>query len=277
MNNAFPHPPWDMVMPGTAQLVVTVIVCVVAAALYTAALITWIRTKNPIYLLAMIGGLVASLNEPLLNLTGSIYHPAINQWEVFEIYGLPIPVWAVVTYSVFFGGLGSLFYLLASRGMTRARFWLITGVVFAANAIIEVPVLSTGLYIYHGDHAYTIGGFPAMWLVINGTGAILSSLVILSVPELFRGTRSLLVIPLIPCSQLMALPIGLPYLYTLNTDSSLGVKYIGATATIILGIAALDAMARYTERRFGPDRTVAMTARDEIATSAHGGRLTTTS
>lgn len=263
MSDNFPQPPLDMVMPPTAQLVATVCLASVAASMFVAALVYWARTRNPLFVLGMLGGLLASVNEPFTNVVGMCFHPLIGQWKVLESFGRPIPVWAVMCYPVYFGGLSCLMLLWLRRGITRRKFWMGVAIVMAGNAAFEFPILAADVYVYYGDQPYRFFGMQPAFFVINVLGAVLGALTMALLEHQLTGARRLLMLVIPGVTQVAAYGVAAPHMFTLSTDLPMPWKYAGTTLTIVLGLLVIDQISRYAARRFPAISPAAPTAGSE--------------
>jgi len=246
----FPQPPVDMVMPQHAQVIATIGLWVPAMVMFVAAAVYWRRSGSPVYLLGMVGGLIAALNEPIADVLVMCYHAEIGQWTVFSAFGRDIPVWAIGCYPVYFGGLSLLVYTLLRRGVTRRTYWLGVGVVVLGNVAFEWPVLAAHMYLYYGDQPYRILGFPVLLGALNALGAVLGATVMAHLADWLTGPRRLLILVIPAWTMLASYAVVLPHILTLNSGASAPVKYLGTTAGIALGIAALDGIGRFAARRF---------------------------
>jgi hypothetical protein len=127
----------------------------------------------------------------------------------------------------------------------RRRFWQVVTVIWVVNLAIEVPVLGSGLYVYYGVQPFKLLGFPLYWLAVNSLGV--GSIAILlyrfrSFLSRGRGYLAALVLPF--TAQLAAVGLaGLPVFSTYNTGLSAPWKWIGAAATIVIGVVALRALS----------------------------------
>jgi hypothetical protein len=246
-----------MVMPADAQRIATFSLWSVAAVMFAAAAVWWWRSGSPIYVLGMLGGLLAAFNEPIADILVLCYHPMIGQNTAFSALGRAIPVWAVGCYPVYFGGLSLLVYTMFRQGVTRRAFWVLVGVVVAGNVAFEWPVLASGVYVYYGDQPFTVLGFPVILGVVNVLGAVLGALVMAHFADQLTGARQLL-IPLLPAATMLAsYAVILPDILTVASDAARPVKYLGAAAGVAAGLLVLDAIGRYAARRFPAHRVAA--------------------
>jgi hypothetical protein len=236
--------PIGAVTPQTAQLVTTAVTGMLVLVSLCYALVTWRRRGTPLYLLILLGGCLCVLNEPWLDLISQIYFPRTGGWIVFEAYGRSIPLWAVFSYTVFFGTQTFAVLELLRRGISRSKFWVGLLAVWAFNLALEVTVLTTDLYSYFGYQPLRIGDFPAVWLVLNSVGVALAVAIFMRFRDFFTGPRVLLAVVVAPVCQLAGLWLGTPHFMDLNSDASGGVKTLASVVSILIGLFVLDAIIR---------------------------------
>jgi len=236
--------PIDAATPHTAQLVVTAVTGTLVFLSLCYALVVWKRRGTPLYLLILLGGCVAILTEPALDLISQIYFPRNGSWTVFEAYGRPMPVWAVFSYTVFFGTQTFAILEVLRRGITRAKFWLGVAGVWIFNIALEVTVLRTHIYFYFGYQPLRIGDFPAVWLTLISVGVVLAVAIFLRFRDFFTGPRALIAVAVVPVCQVAALWLGTPHFLLLNSDQSHAAKTLASAVSVIAGLVVLDAIAR---------------------------------
>lgn len=245
----FPAGPRSLVFPHTAHIWADAVIWAVAAALFALALLDWRRTGSPLGLVLLIGGAIAYFNEPVDDILGLVWHARIHQDTVLNTIG-PVPMWGLPTYIVFFGGIPWLLL----RELRRARFtvkafWIGVLLTFAADLLIEIPLLQTHLYVYfgHGGTPVTIARFPVYWLLINTTGPILCAAILFAVPDYFSGWRRpfLLLVP-VAADAGCSIVVGLPVYSALHAPHvSELVGWAGACLSIVVGLFILDAESRW--------------------------------
>ena len=253
----------DLVMPATAQTVATVGVGVVALLALGAALRYGARHRTPLYAVVLLGGVIASLNEPVADLLGGCLHPQTGSWAVFTAYDRPIPAWAVIAYGLFFGAVPLLVFALMRRAANpRSRLLACVAVIFTANLLIEIPILAGDVYVYYGDQPFKIFGlFPLHWLFINGVGVATIAVVLHLFGDRFTGLRVLWFLAIPAVAQIAALSVSIPAFTLYNTGASTPLKWAGSVATMLLGAAALRALSRLVPGAVVPERTPAEPAR----------------
>lgn len=243
-----PTPP-QMVFPRTPQTVAEIVLWIVVVGFVVFAVRQWRRTGSPRGLVLLAGGGIALLNEPLDDILGLVHHPRPGQDVVFETMG-PIPHWGLPTYIIFFGGIAYVLLLELRRLIFTPRaFWIGIAVTFVADLLIELPLLHFRLYTYfgYGQVPMSIGGFPLYWLFINTTGPILCAAILFAAPGYFTGWRAALVLflPLVTDAGCSA-AVGLPVYNALHVpDAPAWMTWVGAFISCAIGLAILDALARW--------------------------------
>ena len=238
------EPPWSMSTPATAQTVITAVLAVVLAGFVVAAVIDWRKTGRPLFLLMLAGGFVCCFNEATVDVLGHCFFPN-DGWMVYTYFGRGVPLWVVLAYVIFFGGLPYLMSMAFKRGATRRTMWIAIGIFGVLNTVLELPMLSSGLYIYYGDQPFSVGGFPLSWLVINSLGALFGAVVITRLDWALTGPRQLLVILVPFATYLSSWVLAMPHFAITNTGASTGVRMAFAALSIVLGLLASDVLIRF--------------------------------
>src|ERR1700757_1098696 len=119
---AIAQPPWEMTTPSMAQTIITVVLAVVVAAFVVAALFDWRRSGSPNFFLMLVGGYVCSFNEATVDVLGHCFFP-VDGAIAYSAFGRPVPVWVVLAYIIFFGGLSYLMSFAFKRGATHRAMW----------------------------------------------------------------------------------------------------------------------------------------------------------
>lgn len=240
---AIAQPPWGMTTPATAQTIITAILAVVVAGFVAAALADWRRSGSPAFLLMLAGGYLCSFNEATVDVLGHCFFPAdgVNGYTAF---GRAVPLWVVLAYVVFFGGLSYVMALAFKRGASHRAMWCGIAVFGVLNVLLEIPMLRAGLYLYYGYQPFAVGGFPLSWLVINSLGSLFGAVVLVRLSWFFTGARQLLLV-FVPFATYMASwALAMPHFAITNTDMASGVRMAAAVASMVLGLIAIDGLIR---------------------------------
>jgi hypothetical protein len=164
---AIPQPPLNF-KASSAQDVFSIAQFVVCGAMFAFAFRENARGKGPIFLYCLIGGAIAVVWEPIVDVLGQCYLPARGQhWHAFTLLDRPIPLMMPFVYSWFVGGQGYLFYRVFERGIDRRRLFQVWALVFGVNILLESPGIIADVYTYYGKQPLNIWGFPLWWGFVN--------------------------------------------------------------------------------------------------------------
>jgi hypothetical protein len=235
---AIPLPPVNF-KASSAQDVFSVAQMVVCGALFLLAFRELRRGKGPIFLWCLLGGFVAVLWEPIVDVLGQCWLPSRGQhWEAFTLLNRHIPLMMPFVYSWFVGGQAYLFYTLFQKGIDRRRLFQLWGLVFLVNICLESPGILTNVYTYYGKQPMDIWGFPLWWGFVNPLMPMIAAVLIFRLkPYLNAWQLAVATIFILPCADGVANAFAAwPVIAALNTD----VGYVGTwiASFITLGLAA---------------------------------------
>jgi hypothetical protein len=162
----------------------------------------------------------------------------------YTAFGRAVPVWVVLAYVVFFGGLSYLMALAFKRGASHRAMWCGIAVFGVLNVLVEIPMLRAGLYLYYGYQPFAIGGFPVSWLVINSLGSLFGAVLVVRLSWFFTGARQLLLVFVPFAAYMTSWVLAMPHFAITNTDMPHGVRMAAAALSIALGAIAIDALIR---------------------------------
>jgi len=237
------QPPWGITTPATPETIITVVLAVAVAGFVIAALVSWHRTKQPTFLLMLVGAYICSFNEPLIDFLCHCFFPA-DGWIGHTVFDRSIPVWVILAYVVFYGGLTYLLSAAFRGGVTRRALWISIGIWGALNLALEIPLLQAKLYVYYGDQPFVVGGFPLSQLAFNAFGSLLGAVAITRLSWFFAGARRLLLL-LVPFVTFMSSwGVGMPLFLVLGTDAPHGVRMAAAAVGASLALLGIDTLIR---------------------------------
>jgi hypothetical protein len=253
----FPRPPLHAVVPSTAQTVADIAWGALALISLLYVLIECRRTRSALPIVLLVGGAIAYLNEPIVDVMGLVWHPRIHQQRVLNTFG-PLPLWGLFCYVVFFGAATYIFLLIMRRGVTRKQFWIAVAALMTLNLGIEIPLLPTHLYYYYGYHTppMTVAHLPLYWLFLNVGGPLLAAAVLLAGEKYLTGPR-VLAAALIPMTSYAAYSVaaGWPIFSALHA-THLAQPFIWGAALLTIAISALmlDRIAVFVQSRAAAGR-----------------------
>jgi hypothetical protein len=236
LGNQIPTPPVDMVMPP-ANTIIAIICYVLLAAFAAWTLFEARRTRSPIPILILIGGLFTALQEPILGHVGSFWYPEIGPAPVLRAFNVSIPLWAVAVYGLYVGGLSVLVYRKLKSGLTPRQLWAACFLIWAFNLGLELPGLNLGIYRYYGDPTFNVFGFPLCWAMTNATIPMFVAAVLIAYQDILTGARTLLILPMMPMMGIAAeAATGFPMWLSMNSGSGASTKLLAGLATLGLSL-----------------------------------------
>jgi hypothetical protein len=167
-----------MVMPLVAQSVITSVLFGLYALVMIAALVRWLKTGSPLFLLLMIGAALGCVLEPLWDVMSHVWYAARGQWVGMQAFNISVPIWGYPAFGLNFGLAAYLLLTQLERGIQLTKLRIVMGALILGNLLLEVPMLHTGAYVYYGNQGITIGGMPVYWLFIQVGTALATATVI---------------------------------------------------------------------------------------------------
>lgn len=252
-----PEPPWDMVMPPTAQLVFTVAVMLPWFVLTAMALRALIRDRQPVPLLFMIGGAFCIVFEPIVDVMGMVFFPIEGQWVGIHTFaGRPVPIFMWPVYSWFVGGQAFLFWQTMQRGtLTEAKVWKHWLIGWGVNIVLETPPLWAGVYTYFGPHPFNFWGLPLWWPAVNATMPLIAAFIVHKCWPHLGGWKVLYVIPIILMADgLVNGALAWPVWSALHSGYGYGLSYPAGLLTLALSALAIWLLAKGVAQDRQPTR-----------------------
>lgn len=188
---------------------------------------------------------VGTLNEAAWNTLYHLLWYVPGQWTLWTSFGIPQPVWMSGMYTTIYAGPALYFWQRADAGtLTRELAAKAVVVATGAIAVLEIAVISGGVYSYYGDTPFTLdlgdGQYPLYAAVMEGCFITVFSIVIARVAPVLRGWGSLLTFPIFSflfCAIFFG--GGMPILVVTNGgDVPAAVMYAGA----VIGVALTATM-----------------------------------
>jgi hypothetical protein len=235
---AIPQPPFGF-KASSGQDVFSVAQFVVCGGMILFAVREAIRGRGPIFLYCLIGGAIAVIWEPIVDVLGQCWLPSRGQhWEAFTLLGRHIPLMMPFVYSWFVGGQGYLFYRIFERGIDRRRLFQLWGLVFLVNIALESPGIIADVYTYYGKQPFDIWGFPLWWGFINPLMPMIAGAMIYKLrPHMSSALMVPAVIATIPMADGIAnAAAGWPVIAALNTNVGYAGTWIAAFITLGLAL-----------------------------------------
>lgn len=232
--------PIDMVMPATAQVWMHILNWGLVAVVLLFALQYWRKQGSSIGIWFLLGGALTTLNEPIVDVLGKVWFPALGSWSVITAWGVSIPSYMVPVYAWYVGGQAFLSYRLFEKGITQRGVFGLYATYAVVNVFLETPGLNLPepMYSYYGNHPLVIAKFPLWWTFTNALMPIMMGSVVFRLESLLQGVRRLLVVPLAwmtaaATNALVAAPIWV----ALNAEGgSLLLSHVAAAVSLCMGL-----------------------------------------
>jgi hypothetical protein len=248
------HPPRYLTAPHPTEAITTAVAAVALALMVFWAWRDRATTSERLGPFVVIGGSLAALQEPVVDCLGHIW--LRTDIPAFTTFGREMPVWGVLAYGTFYGLFSYLLYRIASRGGSRQQLRVAIAAILAYNLAMEPLLIALRLYAYYGPQPMSVFGYPAFWPVVNVTGIVLASLVLVKQRQWFAGRRAALALLVVPVTVAGgSIASGLPVFSLLNGGASPSrfALWIGALATIALGLLIMEGAV---QAQSAPARTV---------------------
>jgi hypothetical protein len=237
LENQIPLPPIEMVMPPYNDIIaIGNFVVLALVAIWLARESRRIGSALPLMILA--GAVIASLQEPIYDIVGSVWYPHHNTVSYVRAFNVSIPLWLIPAYAWFIGGQGYLVYKKMQQGITVRQLWAYYFLGWVANLCLELPGLNLGIYIYYGAQPFKVFGFPLWMAMTNALMPLLVGAVLISLQKSLTGLRTLLALLLVPMVTGTAqITAGWPTWLALNSGGSLAVTHVAALVSMGLSMS----------------------------------------
>jgi hypothetical protein len=261
MNPAFglPTPPVDAAIPASVDTVVTGVMVLLTGGALMFALVHWLRTRRPTFLVLFLAGGAMMLLEPFVDTVGGCWHPA-NATRAFEIWGRPMPVWLCLTYFVFFGIGGGVTWLVLRNNPTPRTLWMLFAGSMIGDTVLEVTLLRFDTYVYYGNQPLVLADFPLWWAPTNALVDLAVAAILVRCAHAFTGARLLLAIPAaMAVSAAVNTVTGWPSWTAVNSDLGFVGTQLAGLATFAVAGLIVHGLGRWLTAAPGVPATVAVT------------------
>lgn len=185
------EPPRDMTVAAGAGTVLTIVTAVVAVLAVGYALLRLIKHRDPVFLYFVIGGAIASLIEPIVDILGLIYMPEKGAHTLFTFFGRGMPLFNPISYTAAMGPLAYFVYRYFQRGITPSRALRAWGVIAVINFVNETPAVAFHIYTYYGNQPLNPWGFPLWVAFVDPLAAIIAGALLVKLRRPLEQTHCL--------------------------------------------------------------------------------------
>lgn len=230
---SYPRPPdvMDMDLAIQADFTVMQYPPLVLMSLF----ILWSAWKHksllPIFI--YLGGGIAYINEPLVNVMGLVWFPPNGMDVVWESMGRKVPVFGFLAYAWFLGGMSYVVYDRLKKGLTMKGIWITYFIFVVVEAILEIPGLNMGAFFYYGNQPFIFMKFPMWWTIMNAcVPMVCGAMVYRMEPYVKPILQPVFIYAVCFANAVVMYGCGLPLYFALNTDASLTVTHLVGALTI---------------------------------------------
>jgi hypothetical protein len=224
-------------MPFWPEMIFTVFLGIPVVVMVFFAVKHLLTGKGPLLMYCLIGGGIACLFEPIVDLLGMAYMRQEATLTTFSSMGRDFPLFINFVYIWYVGGLAYLAYRIFSNGVTRKAVFQLYVIDVFINIWLESPGVLMGAYEYYGPQPLNFWGLPLWWVCVNPLMPLTAGALIYRMRPYLPGWRLAMVIAFIP----MADGIGngaaaWPMWTALNLNSSLLVSHLAWLVTLGLAL-----------------------------------------
>ncbi len=231
-----PVPPTDLSAPHT-ESVVFLVLCSVLFAVAIAYGVYRLRKGDTYGLLFLAGGLLAGMLEPMLDYLGLLWFAADNVAIAVETFHRHVPLYVVMGYAFYFGGLSYIAYRAMVAGKSMNWFWGFFVFDWLADLALQATGSALGLYQYYGPQPLLIFDVPAWWFTIDSAMPVIAGGTVYLMRHHLTGWRPLVIIPLVPGLYAgINGAAGWPVFAALNSDPATWVTWTAGIATMALAL-----------------------------------------
>ena len=232
--SSYPLPPADM-MEMSQSLQQQFTVMQYGPLALAAAYCAWGAYKHkslvPIWLL--LGGGLAYIAEPLVNVLGLVWFPPRGIDAVWTSIGRPVPVFGFLAYMWFLGGMSFFVYDRLKKGMTVKGLWILYGVLVVVECFLEIPGLNIGAFTYYGNQPFVLFKFPLWWAFVNAAAPMVAgALVFRMIPHIKPIFHPVTIYAVCFSNSLVMAGSAMPLFFALNKPASPLVTHMVGLLTI---------------------------------------------
>jgi hypothetical protein len=200
------------------------------------------KNGDDIPLWMIVGGLICSLIEPMLDTLGHLWWPTNLPGPAFIGYDLHIP-WLIPPCYVFFISMtGYWAYTRMKKGIDVKGMFMVWALIASTDIIMEMPGTALGAYVYYGDASFKILGFPLAWGWLNGTSMFAVGALLWAVePHLHGWKRMYLALVSVVAMGAAYGVTAWPYFMSLNWD----MPWIASRALTMVSLALCVMLVRF--------------------------------
>jgi hypothetical protein len=197
----------------------------------------WWRDGNRIPMYFMLGGLLATAFEPLLDMAAGVWYPATGGIVAFEAAGTRIPVWVPLFYIWIIGGQAYLCWRAFERKASPRDLWKLALFIAVVDTVTESfgCGLMSGVYGYFGQQPLNPYGFPLWYPVVNTVAPMLGGALFYVLRNAVASRGEWMLTLTVPVGWAMACAgAGFPVWMSLHSDWGIVGAHVACAFTLLL-------------------------------------------
>lgn len=229
-----------------ATIVFTVLGGLIAMYAVGYGIRAWWRDGNRIPAYFVVGGLLATAFEPLLDMAAGVWYPATGGIVAFEAAGTRIPAWVPLFYIWIIGGQAYLCWRAFERKAPPSEVWKLALFIAVVDTLTESfgCGIMSGVYGYFGQQPLNPYGFPLWYPVVNTVAPMLGGALFYvlrnALPSSHASGREWMLPLTVPVGWAMACAgAGFPVWMSLHSDWGLVGVHIACAFTLLLSYNAM--------------------------------------
>jgi hypothetical protein len=216
---------------------ITLGICLIFAARMGA------KYKTLVPVLFFVAGFCNIVLEPFVDRLGHCIFAIQGQLTLFETNGHPIPLFAAVIYSFYFGAIWLILYpRYLKKSLTSSFIWKL----YLANClfafVLEILPVKYGLWVYYGHQPLWLGPptLSLFWTMLNPVCILTGFTFITRLHYMLRGWKQILLIPLSMSGAIMGhIGAGFPYYSVANSSLNTSPLIIQLSGILSIGMGLL--------------------------------------
>jgi hypothetical protein len=223
-----------------AYTIFTVLSAAVLAVFAGYAVRRWFTDRDGVPAMFLVGGAVASLFEPLLDVNGGVWYPETGGIAYLTLLGVRLPLFVLTSYIWIIGGQAYLCWRAFDQRWPLPRMLKLIAFVAVTDVVTEFIGVGMGAYGYYGNQPFQVLGFPLWYPAVNTVAPPFGGAAYHLLRPYLRGPRSVLgpLMVVIGISGGYSV-CGWPLWTGLQAEASLPVMYLLCIPVAVLTFVAV--------------------------------------
>lgn len=223
-----------------AYTIFTVLSAVVLAAFVAYAVRRWFTARDGVPAMFLVGGAIASLFEPLLDVNGGVWYPETGGVAFLTLLDVRLPVFVLTSYIWIIGGQAYLCWRAFDQRWPLQRMIRLIAFIAVTDVVTEFIGVGMGAYGYYGNQPFQVLGFPLWYPLVNTVAPLFGGAAYYLLRPYLRGPRSVLGLLMVVIGISGGYSVcGWPLWTGLQEEASLPVMYLLCLPVAVLTFVAV--------------------------------------